>query len=208
LVSDDAAFARHLVTDIGVASVPGSSFIASAAGRTKVRFCFCKKDETLSAAVRAARRAPHEDASARAGGVSPRRDANGIRLRGALRSWIGRFTVAAACWCAAGQLTVVTPDSASARFAIPAPGWCFVVGLLIGCAALMARKPRTTLPALLTMLPWLPVPRRRWRSCGPDRWHGCHRVRGIRGNRPRVTRQRRARRTNDRRVWAHGSPPA
>jgi aspartate/methionine/tyrosine aminotransferase len=48
---DDVAFARHLVTDIGVASVPGSSFYRDpAAGRTKVRFCFCKKDETLSAA--------------------------------------------------------------------------------------------------------------------------------------------------------------
>jgi aminotransferase len=49
--SDDVAFARHLVTDIGVASVPGSSFYRdSSSGRTKVRFCFCKKEETLSAA--------------------------------------------------------------------------------------------------------------------------------------------------------------
>jgi aminotransferase len=49
--SDDVAFARYLVTDIGVASVPGSSFYRDpASGRTKVRFCFCKKDETLNAA--------------------------------------------------------------------------------------------------------------------------------------------------------------
>jgi len=48
---DDVAFARYLVTDIGVASVPGSSFYRDPkSGRTKVRFCFCKKDETLSAA--------------------------------------------------------------------------------------------------------------------------------------------------------------
>jgi aminotransferase len=48
---DDVAFARHLVTDVGVASVPGSSFYSNpASGRTKVRFCFCKKDETLQAA--------------------------------------------------------------------------------------------------------------------------------------------------------------
>jgi len=48
---DDVAFARYLVTDIGVASVPGSSFYRDpVSGRTKVRFCFCKKDETLSAA--------------------------------------------------------------------------------------------------------------------------------------------------------------
>jgi aminotransferase len=48
---DDVAFARHLVQDVGVAAVPGSSFYRdSDAGRTKLRFCFCKKDETLRAA--------------------------------------------------------------------------------------------------------------------------------------------------------------
>ncbi len=49
---DDVAFARHLVTEIGVASVPGSSFYRDpASGRSRVRFCFCKKDETLTAAA-------------------------------------------------------------------------------------------------------------------------------------------------------------
>jgi aminotransferase len=48
---DDVSFARHLVTEIGVASVPGSSFFRDpASGRTTVRFCFCKRDETLAAA--------------------------------------------------------------------------------------------------------------------------------------------------------------
>jgi aminotransferase len=48
---DDVAFARHLVTNVGVAAVPGSSFYHDpVAGRTKLRFCFCKKDETISAA--------------------------------------------------------------------------------------------------------------------------------------------------------------
>jgi len=48
---DDVAFARYLVTEIGVASVPGSSFYRDpASGRTKLRFCFCKRDETLRAA--------------------------------------------------------------------------------------------------------------------------------------------------------------
>ncbi|HEX5216071.1 MAG TPA: aminotransferase class I/II-fold pyridoxal phosphate-dependent enzyme [Vicinamibacterales bacterium] len=48
---DDVAFARHLVTEIGVASVPGSSFYRDPdAGRQSVRFCFCKKEETLQAA--------------------------------------------------------------------------------------------------------------------------------------------------------------
>jgi len=55
--SDDVAFVRHLVEDIGVAAVPGSSFYrptgthAVAGGRGRVRFCFCKKDETLAEAA-------------------------------------------------------------------------------------------------------------------------------------------------------------
>ena len=49
---DDVAFARHLVTEIGVAAVPGSSFYRDPSlGRTKLRFCFCKKDETMQAAA-------------------------------------------------------------------------------------------------------------------------------------------------------------
>jgi aspartate/methionine/tyrosine aminotransferase len=47
---DDVAFARHLVTEIGVASVPGSSFFHDPTlGRQRLRFCFCKKDETIAA---------------------------------------------------------------------------------------------------------------------------------------------------------------
>jgi len=51
--SDDVEFARYLVKEVGVAAVPGSSFYKNgAAGRTKLRFCFCKKDETLQEADR------------------------------------------------------------------------------------------------------------------------------------------------------------
>ena len=51
--SDDVTFARHLVKDIGVGTVPGSSFYKNwANGRTKIRFCFCKKDATLAEADR------------------------------------------------------------------------------------------------------------------------------------------------------------
>jgi aminotransferase len=50
---DDVAFARYLVKDVGVAAVPGSSFYREqAAGRTKLRFCFFKRDETLQEADR------------------------------------------------------------------------------------------------------------------------------------------------------------
>jgi aspartate/methionine/tyrosine aminotransferase len=51
--ADDVEFARYLVKDVGVAAVPGSSFYKNAEkGRTKLRFCFCKKDETLADAER------------------------------------------------------------------------------------------------------------------------------------------------------------
>jgi aspartate/methionine/tyrosine aminotransferase len=49
---DDVAFTQHLVKDIGVAVVPGSSFYRDAHdGSQQVRFAFCKRDETLNAAA-------------------------------------------------------------------------------------------------------------------------------------------------------------
>ncbi|MBI1893237.1 MAG: aminotransferase class I/II-fold pyridoxal phosphate-dependent enzyme [Candidatus Rokubacteria bacterium] len=46
--ADDTAFATYLVKEIGVATVPGSSFYAHRElGRTEIRFCFPKTDETL-----------------------------------------------------------------------------------------------------------------------------------------------------------------
>jgi len=50
--SDDIEFTKHLIREIGVAVVPGSSFYHdSVLGSQMVRFCFCKKDETLEAAA-------------------------------------------------------------------------------------------------------------------------------------------------------------
>jgi aspartate/methionine/tyrosine aminotransferase len=47
----DVAFAKYLVEQIGVAAVPGSSFYLNPSdGRSQIRFCFCKKYETLAAA--------------------------------------------------------------------------------------------------------------------------------------------------------------
>ena len=48
---DDVEFVKYLIKDIGVAGVPGSSFYKDPSkGRTQLRFCFCKKDSTLTAA--------------------------------------------------------------------------------------------------------------------------------------------------------------
>lgn len=50
--ANDIEFTRHLIQEIGVAVVPGSSFYHERSmGSQMVRFCFCKKDETLEAAA-------------------------------------------------------------------------------------------------------------------------------------------------------------
>ena len=50
---DDVAFARALVTEHGVAAVPGSSFFARPdPARRLVRFAFCKTDDVLAEAAR------------------------------------------------------------------------------------------------------------------------------------------------------------
>jgi len=60
--ADDVTFARHLVREVGVATVPGSSFfVDKALDRRYVHFCFCKCDATL------------DDAAGRLGGVAGRR---------------------------------------------------------------------------------------------------------------------------------------
>ena len=54
--ADDLSFVRHLIENVGVAAVPGSSFFSdfrisnSSPGAALIRFCFCKKYETLEKA--------------------------------------------------------------------------------------------------------------------------------------------------------------
>jgi len=49
---DDVSFAKHLVKDIGVAGVPGSSFYRNPAdGRSQLRFTFCKTEKTMQLAA-------------------------------------------------------------------------------------------------------------------------------------------------------------
>ena len=51
--SDDVTFTKYLVSEIGVAAVPGSSFYRDPKdGAQQVRFAFCKRDETLDEAAK------------------------------------------------------------------------------------------------------------------------------------------------------------
>jgi aminotransferase len=55
--SDDTEFVRRMIREVGVAAVPGSSFYSPRElGRTKVRFMFAKRDETLHQAGERLRR--------------------------------------------------------------------------------------------------------------------------------------------------------
>ncbi len=50
--ASDIEFTKHMVREVGVAVVPGSSFYRHPElGAQQVRFCYCKKDETLAAAA-------------------------------------------------------------------------------------------------------------------------------------------------------------
>ncbi len=50
---DDVTFAKHLIETAGVAAVPGSSFFdPPERGSRIIRFCFCKREETLEEAGR------------------------------------------------------------------------------------------------------------------------------------------------------------
>src|SRR4030095_8106136 len=49
--SNDVEFTKHLIREIGVACVPGSSFYSVSPNGQQVRFCFCKSDETLNRAA-------------------------------------------------------------------------------------------------------------------------------------------------------------
>jgi aspartate/methionine/tyrosine aminotransferase len=49
---NDVEFTRHLIRELGVAAVPGSSFYHDAKmGSQLLRFCFCKEDKTLEEAA-------------------------------------------------------------------------------------------------------------------------------------------------------------
>jgi aminotransferase len=62
---NDIEFAKFLVTEVGVATVPGSSFFRDpAAGKNIIRFTFCKKEETLNAAEERLKKLHHQSPAA------------------------------------------------------------------------------------------------------------------------------------------------
>lgn len=67
--------------------------------------------------------------------------------------------VGVAVWCAAGTVSVASATDAATRVLAPAPWWVLVGAIVL--AALVPgwrRSPVTAVPALLSTLPWWPVP--------------------------------------------------
>lgn len=59
-IDDDAAFAKRLVSDFGVASIPLSAFYAQKPSTNVLRFCFAKNQRTLDEGLARLRRAARE----------------------------------------------------------------------------------------------------------------------------------------------------
>jgi aspartate/methionine/tyrosine aminotransferase len=60
----DVEFTRYMIEEVGVAVVPGSSFFHEpASGSGYIRFCFCKRDATLQAAVERLGKIPRQKIS-------------------------------------------------------------------------------------------------------------------------------------------------
>lgn len=78
---------------------------------------------------------------------------------GQVRPALAVGTVAAAIWAAAGTVSVASASDATLRIVAPAPWWVALVGLLAGLLVPgWRRAPITALPALLSLIPWLPIP--------------------------------------------------
>src|SRR5712691_9431149 len=76
-----------------------------------------------------------------------------------LRSFLGPTLIGIAVWCAAGRITVATAASPATRLAVGAPWWIFVIATSAACLVpAWRRDARLALPALLSTLPWWPLP--------------------------------------------------
>jgi hypothetical protein len=75
------------------------------------------------------------------------------------RPWLGPLVFGCSVWCAAGIVTAISPASSEVRAAVPASAWWLAAGAAVG-AAIPGFRHRASLatPALLSALPWLPVP--------------------------------------------------
>ncbi len=83
----------------------------------------------------------------------------GRTLRAASKPAVAAIVIGVSVWCAAGTLSVLVGDATSPRLIVAAPWWvALIAGGLALCVPGWRARPMTTVPALLTVLPWLPIP--------------------------------------------------
>jgi hypothetical protein len=76
-----------------------------------------------------------------------------------LQQAVGPLIIGVAAWCAAGTLAVASPASATSRVAALAPWWIAAGAFVAAFAVSRFRdSPWTATPALLSVVPWLPIP--------------------------------------------------
>ncbi len=76
-----------------------------------------------------------------------------------LRQLAGPAILGTAVWCAAGRLALASADAASPRIAVLAPWWWLAAGVAAGLLVPAIRRDlRFALPAIVSTLPWWPVP--------------------------------------------------
>ncbi|MEO8483160.1 MAG: hypothetical protein ABI634_13190 [Acidobacteriota bacterium] len=80
-------------------------------------------------------------------------------MRRALRTFVGPVVLATGIWCAAGVVALPSADALSTRV-VSLPAWWLFIATL-GAAWLVPsyrKAPSLATPALLSVLPWLPIP--------------------------------------------------
>jgi hypothetical protein len=76
-----------------------------------------------------------------------------------LRAGLGPLLIGIGCWAAAGQIAIADTSHPAARLALPAGWlWFMIPAALAALVPRVRRAPIVATPALLAVLPWLPLP--------------------------------------------------
>src|SRR5687768_17500414 len=80
-------------------------------------------------------------------------------MAGVYRTFVGPVIIGVSVWCAAGTVAVLSNTDTTGRVVALSPLWVgLVAALLAALVPAWRTRPSTTLPALVSTLPWWPVP--------------------------------------------------
>ncbi|HQX81056.1 MAG TPA: hypothetical protein PKW63_04825 [Vicinamibacterales bacterium] len=76
-----------------------------------------------------------------------------------VRAGVGPAIIGISAWCAAGTVGVISSDSGAGRLLASAPWWAGLLAFaLAACVPTWRARPITAVPALLSTMPWWPIP--------------------------------------------------